>query len=90
MLARRNMERLEKCIKGKQILDKESQAISEVLLSGFIPGYWVIVGGRTLQDEGFRKEGKNMQIETFLALTEERVSFSEVCFNSSGYYLSNF
>ena len=90
MLARRNMERLEKCIKGKQILDKESQAISEVLLSGFIPGYWAIVGGRTLQDEGFRKQGKNMPIETFLALTEERVSFSEVCFNFFGYYLAEF
>ena len=84
MLARRNMERLEKCIKGKKILDKESQAISEVLLSGFIPGNWVIVGGRTLQDEGFRKQGKNMPIETFLALTEERVCFSEVCFYFSG------
>ena len=78
MLARSNMEGLEKCIKGKKILDKESQGISEVLLSGFVPGYWVIVGGKTLQDEGFRKQGKNMPIDVFLDLTEKRVSFSEV------------
>ena len=78
MLARSNMEGLEKCIKGKKILDKESQGISEVLLSGFVPGYWVIVGGKTLQDEGFRKQGKHMPIDVFLDLTEKRVSFSEV------------
>ena len=78
MLARSNMERLEKCIKGKKILDKESQVISEILLSGFVPGYWAIVGGKTLQDEGCRKQGKNMPIDIFLSLTEKRVCFSEV------------
>ena len=62
MLARTNMERLEKCIKGKKILDNECQEISQILMSGFVPGNWVIVGGTTLQNEGVRKQGKEMSI----------------------------
>ena len=78
MLARSNMEKLEKCIKGKKILDNECQIISEILISGFVPGNWVIVGGKNVHNEGVRKEGKDMSIDVFLDLTEERVKFCEV------------
>jgi hypothetical protein len=72
------MERLEKCIKGKKILDNECQLISQILISGFVPGNWITVGGKTLQNEGVRKQGKEMPIEVFLDLTEKRVKFCEV------------
>ena len=78
MLARTYMEGLEKCIKGKKILDNELQVISEILVSGFVPGNWVIVGGKTMQIEGVGTQGKEMSIEVFLDLTEKRVKFFEV------------
>ena len=79
MLARANMERLEKCIKGKQILGVESQVISEILVAGCVPGSWVIIGGKVLQnDQAGEGYGKQMSIDVFLDLTERRVKFCEV------------
>ena len=73
------MERLEKCIKGKQILGVESQIISEILVAGFVPGSWVIIGGKVLQnDQSGEGYGKQMPIDVFLDLTERRVKFCEV------------
>ena len=79
MLARANMERLEKCIKGKQILGVESQLISEILVAGFVPGNWVIIGGKVVEnDQSGEGHGKQMPIDVFLDLTERRVKFCEV------------
>ena len=73
------MERLEKCIKGKQILGVESQIISEILVAGFVPGSWVIIGGKLLpNDQAGEGYGKQMPIDVFLDLTEKRVKFCEV------------
>ena len=78
MRARTHMEKLDKCIMGKKILDRECQTISEILMSGHVPGTWTVYGGKVLQEDGATTKGKTMPIEAFLELVQRRVGFCEV------------
>ena len=82
MIARTQMERLDKCIKGKKILDNESQIVSEILMSGFVPRKWIKnCGQKRLQGNG-NNQGvdtcSTITIDNYLNLSHRRVAFCEV------------